>query len=136
MRRFLIQPFTTARTPPPSGGKAGMPVAYLVAPDQRCTPLDPADPGSRGEREQRLILDSPTQILETFVPAALDVREGDLLRTDGRQYHVRAVAVWRWRSGRFLALLLEDAGLAVELVGGLDLGTDVGVLEAIAVGAL
>ena len=114
MRRFARIPFTTRRPVTLPGGSVGMPVPYLVDPSLRCTPLDPADPGARGEREQRLILDSPTSLLETFVPAAYDIREGDMFLVGGQSYQVRAVGSWRWRHAAFLSLLLEH----VDVVGG------------------
>ena len=53
---------STKRSPAVSGGKVGTPVvkeASLI-----CTPLDPIDP----EIRQRLGLDTPHELLQTYIP--------------------------------------------------------------------
>ena len=91
-----------------TGGVRGVPVAALSG--LRCTPLDPADPGGRGEAQQRLILESQGQILETFVRGSVDIRAGDVLAVGARRYAIRAVAQWRWRHEAYRGLLVEEMG--------------------------
>jgi hypothetical protein len=61
MRRFTTVTASTKRSPAISGGKRGNPVAKLLG--LKCTPLDPVDP----EIRQRLALNTPHELLETFV---------------------------------------------------------------------
>lgn len=107
-KRMARVAFTTRRTPAIAGGKRGAPAPYLVDAAQRCTPLDPADAGGKGERVQRLILESPVQLLECFVDGDLDIREGDILVADGRELAVRAQGPWEWRGGLYRYLIVED----------------------------
>lgn len=53
---------STKRSPAISGGKVGTPVTQEA--NITCTPLDPVDP----EIRQRLALDTPHEVLQTFVP--------------------------------------------------------------------
>ena len=109
-RAFDRQAVITASTARPpavgAGGVRGVPVAYLTS--IRCTPLDPADPGGRGQAEQQLILESQGQILETFVRGSPDLRAGDVLIVGTLRYPIRAVGRWRWRNETFVRLLVEE----------------------------
>jgi hypothetical protein len=106
--RMATVPFTTKRVPPMADGKQLGPQPHLVDPALRCTPLDPADPGGKGERVKRLILEAPVQLLETFMDGALDIAEGDILVALGREHQVRAASRWEWRGETFRYLVLED----------------------------
>jgi hypothetical protein len=77
----------------------------LVAGDLRCAPLDPADGATtKLLREQ---LERQVRIFETYTPD-LDIVDGDTLTVDGREYPVRRVERWRWRTSWYLRLLVED----------------------------
>lgn len=79
---------STKRPPTISSGLRGAPETYLT--DIACTPLDPVDP----ELKQRMGLDSPHELLQTFVDTALDIVEGDILVIDSEEYPIRAVGDW------------------------------------------
>lgn len=102
MERFLTVTASTKRSPALAGGKRGAPVAHLTS--LRCTPLDPVDP----ELRQRVALNTPHELLQTFVAGALDVVEGDLLVVGAAEYPIRSCAEWAWGAGKFLHLVLED----------------------------
>lgn len=93
---------STKRPPVVSGGKRGTPAAYLS--DIRVTPLDPVDPETR----QRLALQTPHELLQTFAQGGLDILEGDLLVVDGVEYPVRSAAEWLWRSSEYVHLIVEE----------------------------
>ncbi len=61
MARLATVTGSTKRPPAISGGKRGAPVLLLAS--IQCTPLDPVDP----EVRQRLALETPHELLETFV---------------------------------------------------------------------
>ena len=88
LRRLATLTASTKRTPALSSGKRGAPVAYLSG--LLCTPLDPVDPETR----QRLQLDTPHELKQTFVRGMVDIVEGDLLVVAAVEYPVRAVAEW------------------------------------------
>ena len=95
---------STKRAPALSGGKRGAAttnIASLV-----CTPLDPIDP----ELRSRLAINTPHEVLQTFVETALDVIEGDLLVVSSIEYPIRAVA--DWSAGTYMTaykqLIIED----------------------------
>lgn len=93
---------STKRPPAITGGKGGAMVEHIPA--LRCTPLDPVT----AEIAQRFALGTPLELLQTFTLDA-DVREGDVLVVDDREYPIKAVADWRW--DRFTItrhLILED----------------------------
>lgn len=92
----------TKRSPVVASGKRGAPATYLA--EIEVTPLDPLDPETR----QRLALETPHELLQTFVDGGVDVVEGDLLVVDGREYPVRYAAKWLWRGSSFVHLALED----------------------------
>jgi len=99
---------STKRPPAISSGKRGAPaenVASLV-----CTPLDPCDPGMRAELQQRLALNTPHELLQTFVDSGVDIVEGDLLVVDSVEYPVRSAGQWTWgpTSSSYVRLVLED----------------------------
>jgi hypothetical protein len=91
------------RPPAMSGGKRGDPATVLVG--IACSPLDPAD----AEVRQRLGLNGPIEIYQTFVDAEADIRQGDYLQTREERYSVRAVGDWVEFNGEtFRQLFLEQ----------------------------
>ena len=95
---------STKRPPTISGGKRGSPVTNVSS--LSCWPLDPVDP----ELRQRLGLDTPHELLQTFVDNGVDIVEGDLLVVGSTEYPVRAVGDWYWSplEANYLHLILED----------------------------
>ena len=74
-------------------GKRGVPAVHVAT--LACTPLDPLG-GDEGIR-LREVLETPHELLQTFVAGETDVREGDVLVVDGKDYPVRVVANWAGR---------------------------------------
>lgn len=96
---------TTKRSPAIASGKRGAPAANLTG--VSCTPLDPVDP----ELRERIALETPHELLQTFVVGSLDIDEGDLLVVSSVEYPIRAVAEWAADtsgSGAYMHLILED----------------------------
>lgn len=79
---------STKRPPSISGGKRGAPATNISS--LSCTPLDPINP----ELRQRLALETPHELLQTFVDTALDIKEGDILVVSDTEYPIRAVGDW------------------------------------------
>lgn len=102
MDRFLTVTASTKRAPAVSASKRGTPAAYLTS--VRCTPLDPVDP----ELRQRLALNTPHELLQTFVEEGNDIVQGDILVVGSNEYPVRSCGEWVWRGATFLALVVED----------------------------
>lgn len=99
---------STKRPPPMSGGKRSAPVAHLS--DIACSPLDPADSETARDLAFRLRRETnaPIDILQTFVDASLDIREGDVLVVDSVEYAIRRANKWTWRGSAYLHLLIEE----------------------------
>lgn len=95
---------STKRAATLSGGKRGSPEIHLAS--LACLPLDPVD----AEVRQRLALDSPHELVQTFVQGGLDIVEGDLLVVGGTEYPIRAVEDWTWPMDRaaYHRLVLEE----------------------------
>lgn len=92
-----------------AGGKRGQPTTVLEG--LRCTPLYPADAGAANNLLQRLKLETPYRILETFVLGQPDIQGGDTLVLEGDdEYTVRAVAPWTLPgiSRQFTHLMVEE----------------------------
>lgn len=89
-----------------SSGKRGAPATYLAS--LACTPLDPADPSMRAEIQQRFKLQTPVELLQTFVDGSLDIKEGDVLVVSTVEYPVRSAAEWMFRGSRYLHLMVEE----------------------------
>jgi len=103
--RLATETASTKRNPAIASGKRGSPATYLTG--LRCTPLDPVDP----EMRNRLNLDTPYELLQTFVVGAQDILEGDVLTLNGVDYPIRAVAEWpasRQGGDALRHLILED----------------------------
>jgi len=93
---------STLRSPLVSGGKRAAPVTHLTG--VACTPLDPVD----ADVSLRMGLNSPRELLQTFVNNDVDIVEGDRLVYGGKEYPVYAVADWVWRDTTYRNLFLED----------------------------
>ncbi len=107
-QRLATVAFSTKRQQPVVDSKRLGPQPYLTDPALRCTPLDPADPGGKGEFVARLITEATTQLLETMVDGELDIRAGDVLVARGREYPIKACGEWEWRGSIFRYLIVED----------------------------
>lgn len=92
----------TKRAPVISNGKRGTAVWYL--PEFACAPLDPVDP----ELRQRLALDSPHELKQTFVDGDIDIVEGDILVVGNAEYPIRSCAEWLWRGRVYRHLVVEE----------------------------
>jgi hypothetical protein len=95
---------STKRSPVVSGGKRGTPTTQESS--FSCTPLDPID----AEVRQRLMLDSPNIILETFVENAdgsLDIVVGDILVVGSTEYPIKVCEDWYWRTEIYRHLFVE-----------------------------
>jgi hypothetical protein len=95
---------STKRNPNPSGGNIGEATENIEA--LSCFPLDPLTE----EIQRRAGLDSPEELLQTFVQGGLDIREGDILVTGGTDYPIRACGDWHWGpdSANYMYLVLEE----------------------------
>lgn len=85
-----------------TGGKRSSPTSHLN--NLKIFPLDPVDP----ELRQRLALDTPHELLQTFVEGAPDIVEGDVLTVDGEDYPIRSVGDWKFGNDTFRALVVEQ----------------------------
>jgi hypothetical protein len=85
-----------------SSGKRGTPTTKIAS--LNCLPLDPVS----AELRQRLQLDTPHEVLQTFVDADLDIIEGDTLTVGGVDYPIRAVEEWSYSGAEYLRLVLEN----------------------------
>lgn len=93
---------STKRAPAVTSGKRGEPVTHLAT--LRCTPLDPLDP----ETAQRLGLQTPHTLRQTFTDGSSDIMAGDVLVVSARDYPIRSVAAWDWRGVTYSHLVVED----------------------------
>ncbi len=95
---------STKRPAAPVSGKTTTPAAKLAS--LKCTPLDPVD----AELSKRLGLDTPHELLQTFVDGGLDIREGDTLTVGSVDYPIRACEDWTWPVGglAYRRLVVED----------------------------
>ena len=94
---------TTKRPPAISGGKRGVPVAYLTTPI-KCTPLASVNP----EIASRLNLGTPFELKEVYVFEDADIKEGDIATIDSIDYRVVAVAEWNFTGTDHLHVILEE----------------------------
>lgn len=100
--RLATLTVSTKRHPALVGGKRPEPVLHLSG--LMCIPLMPVD----SEVRLRMGLDSPHELLQTFVDGDHDIHEGDYLTSGGIDYPIKAVAEWPWRGGVRKHLILED----------------------------
>ena len=85
-----------------TNGLRGAAMPYLSG--LSITPLDPVS----AEIAMRVAGKAPQELLQTFVEGAVDVREGDVLVVDGKEYPIRSCAEWTWRKSEYRQLVLED----------------------------
>lgn len=75
-----------------TAGKRQPPVTHLVG--LKCTRLFPADVGRMGALVEQGLLQSLSNVYETFLQGGYDIKAGDVLSVNGGQYTVAAVAPW------------------------------------------
>ena len=100
--RLATETASTKRPPAISGNKRGVPVTQIAS--LSCTPLDPVQP----DLKQRMGLNSPHELLQTFVEGTASIVEGDVLVYASKDYPIRAVGDWKWRSTLYVHLIVED----------------------------
>jgi hypothetical protein len=95
---------STKRPPATSSGLRGAPATNLTG--LLVTPLDPVDP----ELRQRLGIDTPHTLLQTFVDGASDIVEGDWLVIGSDEYPIKRLSAWPAgvTSPVYRQLILED----------------------------
>lgn len=103
-RLFATTTASTKRSPAISSGKIGAATTSIAS--LRCTPLDPIDP----ELRQRMTINTPHELLQSFTEGGLDILEGDILTVAGTDYPIRAVGEWYWPidGTNTLYMVLED----------------------------
>ena len=94
---------TITRNPDVSGGKRGTPETVVA--DLSFEPLESVDP----ELRQRLALDTPHELLQTFIEGDYDIQTGDFFTTGSTTYPIKAAYKWDWWNGNYnIHLILED----------------------------
>lgn len=93
-------------------GMRGTPTTYLAS--VSISPLDPVS----SEIAMRVAGKAPHELLQTFVEGAVDVREGDVLVVDGKEYPIRSCAEWKWHNSEYRHLVLEDIKAPHQPTGG------------------
>ncbi len=97
---------STKRNPTVASGKRGTATTNISS--LACTPLDPVS----AEVANRFGLNTPHEIMETFVDSDLDIVAGDILVVSSLEYQIKAVAEWDWRhsssESQMLHLILEE----------------------------
>ena len=68
-----------------------------------CLPLDPVDP----ELRERLRIETPHELRQTFIKGDPDILEGDTLVVNSVDYPIKSVAEWVWQDDEFLHLIVE-----------------------------
>jgi len=106
MTRFLTVTASTKRAPVIAGGKRGAATANVTS--LKCTPLDPVDSALSSDLRQRLALNTPHELLQTFVEANLDIERGDILVVGSDEYPIRSCSEWVWRGSVYRHLVVED----------------------------
>lgn len=105
--RLAVVNASTKRPPAMSNGKRGEPAARLGL--VKCLPLDTAEQQRVRDLAARLgmALDAPLDILQTMTEGSQDIKEGDVLVVDTKEYPIRAIDDWYWRGSKYLVLLVE-----------------------------
>lgn len=88
MLRLMTVTASTKRASVASGKRA-TPSANLSS--VKCTPLDPL--GSNNDISQRLGLDAPVELLETWTAGGQDIVNGDTLTVSGVDYPIKLVEI-------------------------------------------
>jgi len=81
-----------------SGGKHGPPEAHLTT-GVPCLPVMPVVE----QVAAALQINTPFEVMETYVDDDIDVEEGDYATIDGLEYEVFAVGDWPWVSQQTIA---------------------------------
>lgn len=106
MDRFLRLTVDIKRPPSISGGRRGKPTVHLE--DVKCTPIDPVTE----ELVLREALDTPYELVQTYIKGDYDIKPGDILVTAaGTEYPIRRVGDWDWDGDEdeaFKRLVMED----------------------------
>jgi hypothetical protein len=90
--------------PVTAGGKRGAPVPNIG--DTACVPLDYVS----AQIAQRLGLDAPARLRQTFLDGRLNIPRGSMLVwDDGRQYPIKATEPWDWGDGGEYTHLVVEA---------------------------
>jgi hypothetical protein len=90
------------RSPPIVGGKRGDPVLHLQ--DVPSTALLPVT----SEIIARFGTDGPIELLQAFVPGGYDVREGDFVVYNSKEYPVRGANEWELGEKSLIHLIIEE----------------------------
>lgn len=85
-----------------SGDLRGEPVAYLSG--LKCMRLMPLDPELRHSIE----IDTPHELLQTFIEGNDDIIEGDILVIGASEYPIRSCAGYPWQGTTRFRLVVED----------------------------
>lgn len=90
-------------------GKRGLPVVHLTG--LSCTQLFPPSAyNDRGGLMLREAMNTPHTSWDTFVMGTHDIRQGDLLEVDGKEYTIRGVQPWEFprSQGSYMQLSVEE----------------------------
>ena len=105
LARLATVTASTKRRPVISGGKIGLPTTHIAS--LKCTPLQPISP----DVARRQTLNTPHEVAQTFVIGSPDIKVGDILVIETRDYPIKAVENWQNASigkGEHLLLIVED----------------------------
>lgn len=92
------------KRPPELDGDFKRGEAESVAGTFSCFPVDPLG----AELATSVPFEKPEQARQTFVNNDVDIREGDILVVDGREYPVKYVDDYVWRSTVYRHVFLVD----------------------------
>ena len=70
--------------------------------------MDPVDSALNADLRQRLALNTPHELLQSFVEADLDIERGDMLVVGSAEYPIRSCQEWAWRGTVYRHLVVED----------------------------
>ena len=85
-------------------GKKDSSVAALIFDNVQCSP---AYPVSAGSLTLEATIKSVVGIYDLYLVGELDVRQGDIVETDGKRYTVKSVGLWRTTRTKFTAIGME-----------------------------
>ncbi len=88
--RMATSTAATKRPATMSGGIRAAPVANLSS--IACTPLDPVD----AEVRQRIGLEGPHTVFESFVEGSQDILVGDIFTVESIDYDIKEIESWEW----------------------------------------
>lgn len=85
-------------------GKKDSSVAALIFNDVRCSP---AYPVSAGSLTLEATIKSVVGMYDLYLVGELDVRQGDIIETDGKKYTVKSVGLWKATRTKFTSVQME-----------------------------